>query len=436
MENYKNILETIAKNSKKASIFLNTLTEEQKNKALNEIASNLIDKTSEILEANERDLANAKINGVKDVMIDRLRLTQKRILDIANGVKQVIELPDPVGIKLAENIREDGLAIKKVSVPLGVILMIYEARPNVTVDAAVLALKAGNAVILRGGKEAFETNKVLVEIIQDALNNVNVAKDAVQLIPITDRKAVGPLLELKKYIDVVIPRGSAGLIQYIVNNSAIPVIETGAGVCHVYVDSEADQDKAVDIVLNAKVQRPSVCNAAETLLINKDVLNETCANILPKLWKNNVETRMDEKSYDIAMKIWNAFVKENAEFSDKKLLVKAKDEDWATEYNDLILSIKVVDNLDKAIEHISEYGTKHSEAIITENKEKANKFMQVIDASTVYQNASTRFTDGFEFGFGAEIGISTQKLHARGPMGLPVLTTYKYLVVGKGHVRK
>lgn len=436
MEKSKMVLETIARDAKKAAIYLNGLTDEQKNIALNEIALNLEKHISEILEANERDLKNAKKNGVKDVMIDRLRLTEKRIIDIANGVRQVKLLPNPVGKKLASYTREDGLVINKVSVPLGVILMIYEARPNVTVDAAVLALKSGNAVILRGGKEAFETNKVLVKIIQDALVNVNISENAVQLIPITDRKAVGILLEMKKYIDVVIPRGSANLIQYIVNNSSIPVIETGAGVCHIYIDDEADQDKARNIILNAKVQRPSVCNAVETVLINKNVLQESCENILPVLWKNNVEIRLDEEALFIAEKIWEKFTKENVIYSDKKMLYLAQPKDWATEYNDLILSIKTVNSLDEAIEHISEFGTKHSEAIITENNENAKKFMQLVDASTVYQNASTRFTDGFEFGFGAEIGISTQKLHARGPMGLPALTTYKYFVVGNGQVRK
>lgn len=436
MEDYKNILENITKNAKKAAVVLNCLTQEQKNLALNTIAVNLVEKTETILKANELDLANAKENGVKDVMMDRLRLTEQRILDMAQGVKEVIALPDPVGEELAKTIREDGLVIRKVSVPLGVILMIYEARPNVTIDAAVLSLKSGNAVVLRGGKEAFETNKILVEIIQEALEQVSIPKEAVQLIPITDRKAVGILLNMKKNIDVVIPRGSAGLIQYIVENSSIPVIETGAGVCHVYVDAKADQAKVKDIVLNAKVQRPSVCNAMETLLINEKVVNETLANLLPELWNKDVEIRITEELYPKAKEILIKYLVENEDKPESTLLRLAQEEDWATEYNDLILSVKTVKDINEALEHIAEYGTKHSEAIVTEDLENAKIFQQNVDASTVYHNASTRFTDGFEFGFGAEIGISTQKLHARGPMGLPVLTTYKYLVQGEGHIRK
>ena len=363
-------------------------------------------------------MAQAGDYNLPQIMYDRLRLTKERIEQMALGVRELVDLEDPIGEVMESSTRPNGMEITKVRVPLGVIAMFYEARPNVTVDAAALCMKTGNAVILRGGKEAFHTNECLVNLLRDALTEVNLPADAVELVTVTDRAAVSDLLRQREYIDVVIPRGGAGLIKRIVEESRIPVIETGSGVVHVYVDKDCDEAKIVPIVVNAKVQRPSVCNSAETLLIHEAVAPKLLPIIEDALMAKQVELRGDEAS--------RAIVKD----------IKAAEESaWSTEYNDLIMNVKVVPSVEAAIAHINHYGTKHSECIITENKEAAQAFLQQVDASTVYVNVSTRFTDGFEFGLGAEIGISTQKLHARGPMGLLALTSYKYYVQGDGQIR-
>ncbi len=415
---YLAIFTDMGKKAKKASTALLSADEAKKNEALAAIADSLEAHSAEILAANEEDMKNAATNGLPTIMMDRLRLTADRIHQMAEGVRQVIDLEDPTGKVLETVTRPNGLEVKKVSVPLGVIAIIYEARPNVTVDAAALTLKTGNAVILRGGKEAMGSNQCMVGIIRDALKSVGLPEDAVQLVTITDREAVGPLLTLRDYIDVVIPRGGAGLIKRIVTESIIPVIETGSGVVHVFIDETADEAKAVPIVVNAKVQRPSVCNSAETLLVHRLAAPHLLPKLAEALEAKNVRLVGDGRVRSLLPKV-----------------EPATDESWATEYNDLIMNVKIVDDVDEAIDHINHYGTKHSECIVTEDKANAAKFQRDVDASTVYVNASTRFTDGFEFGFGAEIGISTQKLHARGPMGLPALTSYKYLVTGDGQVR-
>lgn len=404
--------------AKQAATSLLAADTAKKNEALAAIADGLEAHSEAILAANELDMKAAVTNGVPSIMMDRLRLTADRIHQMANGVRQVIDLEDPIGQRLDHFMRPNGLAITKVCVPLGVIAIIYEARPNVTVDAAALTLKTGNAVILRGGKEAMASNRCMVDVIRQSLASVGLPEDAVQLVTITDREAVGPLLTLREYIDVVIPRGGAGLIKRIVTESSIPVIETGSGVVHVFVDESADAAKAVPIVVNAKVQRPSVCNAAETLLVHRLAAPTLLPKIAEALLAKNVRLIGDSRVRSLLPSVEGA-----------------TEASWATEYNDLIMNVKIVDSIDDAIAHINHYGTKHSECIVTEDKANAAQFQRDVDASTVYVNASTRFTDGFEFGFGAEIGISTQKLHARGPMGLPALTSYKYVVTGDGQVR-
>ncbi|MBR2152678.1 MAG: glutamate-5-semialdehyde dehydrogenase [Clostridia bacterium] len=405
--------------AKKASRFLATATTEQKDNALNEIAKGLINDTENILLANEKDIKNGKENGLSDSLLDRLALTVNRIEDISKGVLEIIELTDPVGKIDAEFTRPNGLSIKKVRVPMGVIGIIYEARPNVTADAATLCLKAGNAVILRGGKEAINSNIAIAQSIRASLKRAGFPEDCVCLITDTTRESSNALMRLNKYLDVLIPRGGAGLIRAVVENSSVPVIETGSGNCHLYVDKFADKNKAVDIVFNAKTSRVSVCNAAETLLIHKDIASD----ILPL-----IKTKLDEKNVEIR----------GCETTCKILgedIIPATDEDFATEFLDYIISVKVVDSLCEAIDHITKYSTGHSECIITECPDRANKFTANIDSAAVYVNASTRFTDGGEFGFGAEIGISTQKLHARGPMGINELTSFKYIINGQGQVR-
>lgn len=418
MNSYIELFEEMGKKAKVASAALALLSKEEKNKALLAMAEAIVEGFSRILEANALDMAKADENNVPTTMLDRLKLTKDRIVQMAEGIKQVVALPDPTGIVLEETTRPNGLELSKITVPLGVIAIIYEARPNVTVDAAALCLKAGNAVILRGGKEAIHTNLVLVQILQEALLSVGVDPYAVQLVEVTDREAVSTLLLQRKYIDVVIPRGGAGLIQRIVRESSIPVIETGSGVCHTYVDKEVDLEQALPIIINAKVQRPSTCNSMETLLLHEALLPTFLPRLLTALKEHSVEVRGTEaiKAYDDSV-------------------ILATEEDWSTEYNDYILSIKAVTSVEEAIAHINTYGTRHSEAILTTNERAAQLFLNAVDAAAVYVNASTRFTDGFEYGFGAEIGISTQKLHARGPMGLPALTSYKYVVRGNGQVR-
>lgn len=370
-----------------------------------------------ILSANAEDLKRAKEKGMAPAMVDRLTLTKERISAMAEGVRQVIDLRDPSGIVLDEFTRPNGLAIKKVSVPLGVIAIIFESRPNVTVDAAALCIKAGNACVLRGGSEAIASNTALTSVIRQGLKAAGLPENSVNIIENTDRALVKELLTLRGFIDLAIPRGGAGLIRMVVDTATVPCIETGSGVCHVYVDKDADLSMAVKIVENAKVSRPSTCNAMETLLVHRDVAKDFLETLAPVMKDDAVELRGDDEARAVsAMKA-------------------ADDEDWATEYNSLIMSVKVVDSLDEALDHIRRFSTHHSEAIVTNNKETAEAFQKSVDSAAVYVNASTRFTDGFEFGFGAEIGISTQKLHVRGPMGLEALVSYKYLIDGQGQIR-
>ncbi|CAM2794589.1 glutamate-5-semialdehyde dehydrogenase [Paenibacillus sediminis] len=404
--------------AKSASAVLNTLTTKQKNDALLKVASALIERNQEIIEANNEDLEHGRQNGTSDSLLDRLKLNEKRIEDIAEGLRLITQLPDPIGETLEVIERPNGLRIKKIRVPLGVIGMIYEARPNVTVDAAGLALKTGNAVVLRGGSSALSSNKKIVEVLHDALAKTAIPTHAVQLIEDPNRSSVDEMLKLNGLLDVVIPRGGSSLIQTVVQNATVPVIETGAGICHTYIDASAKPDMARDIALNAKVQRPSVCNSMETLLVHEQFAALHLSHLTEHFKDASVELRGSEKALTYVP--W---------------AVPATEEDFRTEYNDYILNIKVVSSLDEALQHIATYGTMHSECIVTEDEQNAKRFLQEVDAAAVYHNASTRFTDGFEFGFGAEIGISTQKLHARGPMGLPALTSIKYLVYGNGQIR-
>lgn len=390
-----------------------------KDNALEAIALALVTKADEIIAANNIDIENAKKNGTRQAMIDRLTLTKERIEDIAEGVRQVKALSDPIGEVVKMWKRPNGLLIGQKRVPMGVIAIIYEARPNVTVDAAVLCLKTSNACILRGGSEAINSNKTIMKIMQDAAYDAGIPVGALNIIEDTSRETATQLMKMNGYVDLLIPRGGKGLIRSVVENATVPVVETAAGNCHVYVDGGADLDMALKIVLNAKVQRPSVCNAAETLLVDSAVADEFIPMVFKALKEKNVEIRADKKSKDI--------------FADVN---DATDEDYYTEYNDYIMAVKVVDGIDEAIAHINKYNTKHSEAIVTNNYERSQKFLNEVDAAAVYVNASTRFTDGFEFGFGAEIGISTQKMHARGPMGLEALTSIKYIVYGDGQVRE
>lgn len=407
-----------AKLAGKAANVLNSLTTEQKNQALLDCAQALIDHSEAIIEANKEDLQRGRENGTSVSLLDRLALTEERIAGIAEGLRQIVELPDPIGETLETIDRPNGLHIVKKRVPLGVIGIIYEARPNVTVDAIGLCLKTGNAVVLRGGSSALSSNRKIVEIIHDSLAGSAVPRDAVQLIEDPNRSSVDEMLKLNGLLDVVIPRGGSSLIQNVVQNATVPVIETGAGICHTYLDATANPSMAADITLNAKVQRPSVCNAMETLLVHKSFAQSHLADIADKLRESNVELRGCEATRGLIS--WTQ---------------PAAEEDYATEYNDYILNVRIVESLDEALQHINRFGTKHSECIVTEDGANAERFQQEVDAAAVYHNASTRFTDGFEFGFGAEIGISTQKLHARGPMGLPALTSSKYIIQGSGQIR-
>ena len=397
---------------------LNRLTTEEKNKALLAAADALCNRHEEILTANEKDMEEAGRNGMRESLQDRLKLTDDRIRDMAEGLKQVAELPDCIGEVMEEFERPNGMHLKKVRVPMGVIGIIYEARPNVTADAFGLCFKTGNAVILKGGSDALNSNLAIVGVLRDALKQCGIPADVLQLIADTDRSVTVEFMKLKQYVDLLIPRGSAGLIRSVVENSTIPVIETGTGNCHVYVDKDADLDMAARIVYNAKTQRIGVCNACESLVVHADIREAFLPKLAKILAPKNVELRGDERIREILPDC-----------------TVAAEEDYGTEYLDYILSLKTVDGLEEAIEHINRYGTMHSECIVTEDKEAAEKFLNEIDAACVYWNVSTRFTDGFEFGFGAEIGISTQKLHARGPMGLKELTSYKYKIVGSGQVR-
>lgn len=392
----------------------------KKNFALKAISEELLRNKEAILQANATDIAVAKENGIADTMIDRLMLTEARIEAIANAVLKVVALPDPTGEVEDGFVRPNGLMIRKVRVPIGVVGMIYESRPNVTVDAAVLCLKSGNSIILRGGKEAYNTNVALVGIMQDALVMSGLPRDCISMLEDLSRETAAEFMRMNEYLDVLIPRGGAGLISAVVKNATVPVIETGVGNCHVYVDEFADVDKALNIIENAKIQRPSVCNAAETLLVNKDIAESFLPECLERLSVFGVSIHGCE---------------ETAKLAGQVRVVPATEEDYKNEYLDLAIAVKVVDDIDDAIDHITRYSTGHSECIITENITNADRFTKAIDAAAVYVNASTRFTDGEEFGFGAEIGISTQKLHARGPMGLKELTTTKYIIIGNGQIR-
>ena len=389
-----------------------------KNEALKAMAEALCLCKNYILDENKADMESGRQNGMRESMLDRLMLTEGRIEGMAEGLRQVADLADPVGEVVSGRQLANGLNISKVRVPLGVIAIIYEARPNVTADAIGLCLKSGNAVILKGGSEAIRSNKAIAGVLTEAAENAGIPKAAIQFVNSTDRAAVQDLIRMDKYVDVVIPRGGAGLINMVVQNSSVPVIQTGIGVCHTFVDESADFAMAQDIAYNAKVSRPAVCNAMETLLVHEKIASD----FLPAMLK-----RYDEAGVTV-------FGCPQTMAFDAKVMA-ATEEDWATEYGDLRLSVKVVKDIEEAIEHIAMYGTKHSEAIITKSYDNARKFQQDVDAAAVYVNASTRFTDGFEFGFGAEIGISTQKLHARGPMALPELTSVKYLINGNGQIR-
>lgn len=407
----------IGQQAKKAAVKMGQLDTITKNQILGQFAENIVAHIPEILTANQKDLANATEMPTK--FTDRLKLTDQRIKDMAEGLRQVAALSDPIGNIDRGWTNEAGLLIEQKRVPIGVIAMIFEARPNVTVDASALTFKSGNAVILRGGKEALNSNLALAEVMREVLKQNGLDENIIQILHDTSHKTADGLMHLNDYVDVLIPRGGAGLIQTVLKNSTVPVIETGAGNCHIYVDQFAEEQMAVDIVVNAKVQRPSVCNAAEKLLIHQDVAKKLLPAIAKALEKHGVELRGDRRSQEIVGSI-----------------KPATETDWSTEYNDLIMAIKIVDNEQEAIDHINQYSTGHSEVIITDNYQNSQTFLNQIDSACVYVNASTRFTDGFQFGFGAEIGISTQKLHARGPMGLNELTTTKYVIRGNGQIRK
>lgn len=397
---------------------LQKLTTQIKNNALLACAKALLDNVESILAANQKDVEQGLANGMHPGLVDRLKLTEKRVEDMAEGLRQIVDLEDPIGEVLENFDRPNGMHISKVRVPLGVIGIIYESRPNVTADAFGLCFKTGNAVILKGGSDAIHSNIAIANVLRKALKNEGITENAIQMIEATDRAVTAQFMKMNQYVDVLIPRGGAGLIKSVVENSTIPVIETGTGNCHIYVDEFADLEKAVKIIFNAKTQRIGVCNACESLVVHEKVLQDFLPELENALKEKNVQLRADEKAL--------------CHLEDA---VPATEEDYGREYLDYILSIKVVSDVEEAIRHINTYNTKHSEAIITENKERAEQFKREVDAACVYVNVSTRFTDGFEFGFGAEIGISTQKLHARGPMGLKELTSYKYTIEGEGQIR-
>lgn len=413
-----NYLEKIGTRAKQAATLMNKMLQEEKNKALKSSVEAMLAAENEIIAANKKDLENAENNGMKSALIDRLRLTPDRIRAMADGIMEICALPDPIGEVLSMKVRPNGLMIGQKVVPLGVIGIIYESRPNVTSDAFGLCFKTGNAVILRGGSDCIHSNIAIVKALRKGLAEVGCTEDAVQLIEDTSREIVTQFMQMNGYIDVLIPRGGTGLIQSVIKNSTIPVIETGTGNCHVYVDEYADFSMALDIIDNAKTQRLGVCNACESLVIHEKISKEFLPLIYDRLHAKEIEIRADERGFNIC-----------------KGFVPATEEDYGTEYLDKIISLKIVDSIDEAIDHINRYNTKHSESIITSNYDNSLKFLNEIDAACVYVNASTRFTDGNEFGLGAEVGISTQKLHARGPMGLKALTTTKYIIFGNGQIR-
>ncbi|QPC46514.1 glutamate-5-semialdehyde dehydrogenase [Mangrovibacillus cuniculi] len=408
----------LAKEAKKASKELSLVTTEQKNTALKAMAKKIRDMEVEILRENEKDLVAGKEKGYDQALLDRLALTSERIEGMAKGLEDLTNLTDPVGNVVSNWTLDNGLDVEKVTVPLGVIGMIYEARPNVTVDATGIALKSGNAIVLKGGSSAIHSNRAIVAVLHEALEETDIPKDAVQFINTTDRSATQELFTMNDYVDVLIPRGGGKLIQTVVQNATVPVLETGVGNCHIYVDEFADVTKALSIVKNAKTDRPAVCNAAETLIVHEKWLEQHKEDLQTMLDQNDIELYGDQK----AMKV----------LTD---VLPAGEEDWSNEYLRKAIAVKVVSSLDEAVDHIEKYGTKHSEAIVTEDGSSAERFMALVDAAALYHNASTRFTDGSALGFGAEIGISTQKLHARGPMGLPEMTTIKFKMRGNGQVR-
>ncbi|MGL4849930.1 MAG: glutamate-5-semialdehyde dehydrogenase [Clostridium sp.] len=412
------MLNILGEKAKEASYILANLSTTEKNEALLKMAIKLEENADFIIEENKKDLDKAREKGTSEPMLDRLALNKDRINGMANGLREVVSLPDPVGEVVSMWNRPNGLQIGQKRVPMGVVGIIYEARPNVTCDAAGLCLKTGNAVILRGGSEAINSNIAIIKVLREASKEAGIPEDSVQLVEDTSREVATEMMKLNEYINVLIPRGGAGLIKAVVKNATVPVIETGTGNCHIYVDSECDFDMARDIVVNAKTSRPSVCNAAESLVIHSEVANEILPILTKALREKGVLLKGDEKARKI--------------ISDME---EATEEDFYTEFLDFIMSVKIVDNIDEAIKHINKYNTGHSEAIVTKNYANSQKFLQRIDAAAVYVNASTRFTDGEEFGFGAEIGISTQKLHARGPMGLKELTSVKYIIFGNGQIR-
>ena len=416
MENYMEILGKRAKDASRKSAKLGT---DKKNKGLFTVADELCKQSAYLLSENEKDVQAAEEKGVKKSLIDRLRLTEQRIEDMAEGLRQIAGLEDPIGEVLEMKNRPNGLRIGKMRVPLGVIGIIYESRPNVTADAFGLCFKTGNAVILRGGSDAIHSNLAIVHTIKEALRKEKLPEDLILLVEDTSRETVQQMMKLHDYIDVLIPRGGAGLISTVVENSTVPVIETGTGNCHIFVDESADIEMAVDIIENAKTQRMGVCNACESLIVHEGIAKKVVPEIVKRLKLHQVEIRGDKRARELMPEI-----------------VLATEEDWGAEYLDAIISLKIVDSIEDAIHHINQYNTGHSESIITNDYNHALKFQDEVDAAAVYVNASTRFTDGFEFGFGAEIGISTQKLHARGPMGLLALTTTKYVIFGNGQIRK
>lgn len=412
------MLEALGAQAKIASRVLMTASTAAKNSALLKIADALLQNTDFILAENEKDLAAGRANGMAESLLDRLALSADRIRGMAQGVREVADLPDPIGAVQSEITRPNGLTIQRVSVPLGVIAVIFEARPNVTSDAAALCLKAGSACLLRGGKEAIHSNTAIAEVMRNALRETDFPADCIQLVEDTSRESATALMRLSGYVDVLIPRGSARLIRSVVENATVPVIETGAGNCHVYVDRDANIDMAAEIVFNAKTARVSVCNAAESLVVHADIAEKALPKIAARLSEKDVILYGDARAKAILPDI-----------------LPAEESDWGTEYLDYKMSVRVVDSVEEAIAHITQYSTGHSECIVTENSATAEKFLNEVDSAAVYHNASTRFTDGGEFGFGAEIGISTQKLHARGPLGLPQLTSVKYKIFGNGQVR-
>lgn len=412
------MLETLGAQAKTASRVLMTASTAAKNSALLKIADALLQNTDFILAENEKDLAAGRANGMAESLLDRLALSADRIRGMAQGVREVADLPDPIGAVQSEITRPNGLTIQRVSVPLGVIAVIFEARPNVTSDAAALCLKAGSACLLRGGKEAIHSNTAIAEVMRNALCETDFPADCIQLVEDTSRESATALMRLSGYVDVLIPRGSARLIRSVVENATVPVIETGAGNCHVYVDRDANIDMAAEIVFNAKTSRVSVCNAAESLVVHADIAEKALPKIAARLSEKDVTLYGDARAKAILPDI-----------------LPADEGDWGTEYLDYKMSVRVVDSVEEAIAHITRYSTGHSECIVTDNPKTAEKFLNEVDSAAVYHNASTRFTDGGEFGFGAEIGISTQKLHARGPLGLPQLTSVKYKIFGNGQIR-